>query len=113
MVKTRDIHVPSFRYSEVNKRTNGTIRSHNEVIASNINSIIDTMESEDAAFICCREKIENSDDYRYAIFAIPSEGNDVEIAQLSYFNKMPTIILNGKSDILNTIKRVLNNLIFS
>jgi|HubBroStandDraft_5_1064220.scaffolds.fasta_scaffold91595_2 hypothetical protein len=120
MVKIRDINLSSFTYSHLNKRDDGTIISHCEVVKSNMAANIEAFhnadyDQSDAIFLCCREKIDNSDDYRYTMCTIPTTGYDAEVTnvRLDSFSRLPTIILYSKSNIADVIKRVLNNLIFS
>lgn len=109
--------IPSFLHSQVDKKKTS---SPGEIVRSNLNAVLDSIDSEypdeDILIICAREKVNG--EHRYGMAAIPANnprygGTELFSIELNGFKRLPGFVINAKRDVLNVIKRVLSNLIFS
>ena len=122
-MKDSYIHLPTFLYSHLNKVLSedylptGEIISQDKVLKENLLSMIDSADSDqsnlqDVVFICIRKK-ESDNEYRYSIAAVPFTEEKIVYVGAVGFPNIPTIFINAKIDIIETIKRILRNLTFS
>lgn len=117
----RTVLVPSWKFSQVNKREkDGSIIPDLEVITSNMVANAEAMETngspstDSVVYICLREKLADGD-YRCGIAAIPVNNKDTDVVEviLDHFDKMPHLVISPKKGIADVIRRVLKNIIFS
>jgi hypothetical protein len=116
----RVIHLPIWKFSEVNKRGNGTIAPDLEVVTSNMVANAEAAETnvrktDSVIYICVREKLADGD-HLCGIGTIPFDKNDndvVEIILEDQFQKMPHIVITPSKGIADVVRRVLKNIIFS
>lgn len=116
----KTVWLPTFKLSQVNKRDDGSIIPHLEILSSNMAANVDAMEaagtpdSDNVIYICIKEKLDDGD-YLCAIAAMPlnKDIHDLVDVQLRKFKKVPHIVISSKPGIVDVIKKVLKNIIFS
>jgi hypothetical protein len=101
-MKDRIISIPSFLMTQVNKKTDGTLKTQKEILIDSISEAIDCFEGifdfpENCALLCFREAI--GDDYKYALSITTTSLKDIDQSNILYINvpeykELPTIVIN-------------------
>jgi hypothetical protein len=111
--------LPSFLFSQVNKKDDGTLFSMEEVLKTNMSATIEAFDStvdpdRDVIFLCTREKLVDGD-YKLCVAGIPVKQYKTDLINLvlSEFKSFPTIVMDDKKDIANVVERVLKNMTFA
>jgi hypothetical protein len=102
---------------EVNTKSDGTKLTEKEVLESNLLACIDSYgiahSDEDLLILCSRQKIDNND-YKYCMACMPVNKYNDKLVNITLFkaDNVPTIVIDDKRDILDTVRRVLKNKAF-
>jgi hypothetical protein len=120
MAEIREISIPVFRYLQVNTAEDGTIKTPEEVFKSNMIAAMEAWDSthpdEDTIIIALKEKIEG--DYRYSICCLgPKDKHGKQYkyvtATMWNFKNLPSVILGNANNFMETVTRIIKNLVFS
>jgi hypothetical protein len=115
-MKEQTISIPSFKLSQL-KDPAGTLtpeKALDENLQAIMKNFYETYPDGDMLVVCAREKLSDGD-YLFGLACIPSSTYDVDMISviLDRFHKIPNIFINAKRDVIETVKKVLKNLIFS
>lgn len=120
MAEIREISIPVFRYLQVNTKDDGSIKTPEQVFKDNMIAAMESWEQsnpdEDTIIIALREKIEG--DYRYSICCLgPKDKSGKQhkyvTATMWNFSNLPSVILSNANNFLETVTRIIKNLVFS